>query len=233
MVNLVVAFGFAEHIFFINAGHRQHRSYVPDSMLSEINVDIRTPFDFVSIGDGEWFLLGRDPDDPTRRLTRFRTGDLVDLHTQLIDNPSNGVCFGVNNSWTWYRQEGETYHQQYQGLDDKAVALINMAERERTETFKIIIGAYNATVLVFDDGVVWWTSCGNCLSDTLSISGWRHKKLKIRYITLSPVKDDWFFIQFEDGSITWNASDVIGERLEAFAKDMRLVCRKARTLQRM
>ncbi|KAH8804292.1 hypothetical protein DL96DRAFT_1562892 [Flagelloscypha sp. PMI_526] len=226
--NFVVAFGPSDS-YFIAAKTSRRKKNVPDKFSSSLASSLSNPITYASLGEsGRYFARGTLPGSSQTPHQCYYIKKYTSLLKHL-EGREGYVCFSSGKRCSWFNHEGEDYEWACYNLKKDQEGWLNRKVKERGNKFRPILGAKDTTVLLHSDGRISMYSCDEILSNTLRRV--RKERLTIRFLGLSPTRPNWFFIQFDDGSVCWNTSKEIANVLRVCAINHGFTTREAETLQ--
>lgn len=77
----------------------------------------------------------------------------------LSEHPICSVSFGPGDAWCWSYHSGDVYEHSYNHLAPDQAAWIAKTEANYGSRFRIFIGAGEATVMIFANGVGVFAVC--------------------------------------------------------------------------
>jgi len=235
MVNIIVAFGLTDNSYFIASGSQTYPSELPTLMDAAVaSASVGSPYHFASIGHGGRFFISGGNTTPVFEAGAKKATDVLNANLKS----TTGITFGDSGAWAWFHKPNLRWQSGNIATNAnswKNKVMQNMGKEmgeKKGKDLVPILGAGGAVVLLYPNGKTPHTNCSVNVGDMLHAA--EDKGLHIRYLALSPNHKEWFFVQFEDDSITWHTTGThgttISNLLQGLAKRDNLKLRNNSTL---
>jgi len=211
MVNIIVAFGVTENSYFIASGGQTYTSELPTRMDAAV-ASMGSPFHFASIGHGGRFFISGGNATPVFEAGA-RQATIV-LNANL--KSTTGVTFGDSGAWAWFYKPKLFW--QSGNIATNATTWKNKMIQSMGKYLVPILGVGGAVVLLYPNGKTRHWKCATNIDNMLYAA--EDKGIHIRYLALSPKHVEWFFVQFEDDSITWHTTGTHGTTIAGHLQDL-------------